>query len=126
MTVSVDVSELRTLATDLQRVPDKVQRGVRPVVSKGALNIKQQLAAEMGGSTHFGQIKRAISYDIKVDGGGVAAEIGPRKGSPGSLANIAYFGGAGGGGTVPDPSGALLAESDKFESALSELLGGVL
>lgn len=126
MTVSVDVSELRTLATDLQRVPDKVQRGVRPVVSKGALNIKQQLAAEMGGSTHFGQIKRAISYDIKIDGGGVAAEIGPRKGSPGSLANIAYFGGAGGGGTVPDPSGALLAESDKFESALSELLGGVL
>lgn len=126
MTVSVDVSELRTFATDLQRVPDKVQRGVRPVVSKGALNIKRQLASEMGGSTHFGQIKRAISYDIKVAGDGVEAEIGPRKGSPGSLANIAYFGGAGGGGTVPDPSGALAAESSKFESALSKLLDGVL
>lgn len=126
VTVSIDASELRTLATDLQRIPDKVQRGVRPVVSKGALNVKNQLQSEMGGSTHFGQIKSAISYDIKVKGDGVEAEIGPRKGSPGSLANIAYFGGARGGGTVPDPSGAMNSEADRFASALSKLLDGVL
>ena len=32
MAVQVDVTELRTLARDLDRIPDKVQRGVRPVV----------------------------------------------------------------------------------------------
>lgn len=127
MTVSFDVSELRTLATDLKRIPDNVQRGVRPVVSKGALNIKNQLASEMGGSTHFGQIKGSVSYDIKVGGDGIEAEIGPDKGrGGGALANVAYFGTSRGGGTVPDPSGALATESDKFESALSKLLDGVL
>lgn len=126
MTVSFDVSGLRSLSSDLGRVPGSVQRGVRPVVSKGALNIKRQLQNEMGGSAHFGQIKSAISYDIKVDGSGVEAEIGPRKGAPGSLANIAYFGGSRGGGTVPDPSGALNAEASKFETALGALMDGVL
>lgn len=127
MTVSFDVSELRAFAVDLQKVPDKVQRGVRPVVSKGALQIKKQLASEMGGSSHFGQIKGSVSYDIKVGGDGIEAEIGPDKGrGGGALANVAYFGTSRGGGTVPDPSGALAAESSRFEAALSKLLDGVL
>lgn len=126
MSVSFDVSGLRSLSSDLGRIPGRVQRGVRPVVSKGALNIKRQLQNEMGESAHFGQIKSAISYDIKANGGGVEAEIGPRKGAPGSLANIAYFGGSRGGGTVPDPSGALSSEASKFEAALGALMDGVL
>ena len=54
---------------------------------------------------------------------GVSAEIGPKKGSPGSLANIAYFGASrGGGGQVPDPEGALLAELPVLEKYLAEIL----
>ena len=54
-------------------------------------------------------------------------EVGPRKGKPGSIANIAYFGGAnGGGGTVPDPRGALEAEAPRFEKALTDLVGEIL
>lgn len=127
MTVSFDASQLRTLGRDLGRIPGKVQRGVRPVVSKGALNVKNQLAKEMGGSQHFGQIKSSISYDIEVSGDGVEAKIGPDKGrAGGALANVAYFGTSRGGGTVPDPEAALSAEGDNFERALSDLLDGVI
>lgn len=127
MAVQVDVSELRTLATDLARIPDKVQRGVRPVVSKGALNIKQELQMDLASSQHFRGITFSVNYDIKVDGGGVEAEIGPDKGKyGGALANVAIFGTSRGGGTVPDPSVALMAEADRFESALGDLFEGLL
>ena len=128
MSISMDMSEVRTLATDLARIPDTVMKGLRPVVSKGALNIKTELQRDMRESPHFGQIAPAITYDLKVSGDGVEAEIGPSKGNHGgSLANIAYFGSShGGGATVPDPAEALATEGDGFEQALSALLDGVL
>lgn len=125
--IEVDTSELRALAADLGRAPDKVQQGVRPVLAKGALNVKAEMQAAMRGSRHFGQIAPSISYDTKVDGGGVEAEIGPDKGrAGGALANIAYFGTSRGGGTVPDPQVALTTEAPRFEQALSDLLGDLL
>lgn len=125
--VQVDVSELRTLARDLERIPDKVQRGVRPVVSKGALNVKQELQMDLASSTSFSGITFSVNYDIKVDGDGVEAQIGPNKSKyGGALANVAIFGTSRGGGTVPDPSVALLAEADRFESALGDLFEGLL
>ena len=120
--ISFDASEVRALATDLGKVPLKVARAVPAVVSKGALNIKNQLREEMASSKHFRGAAHAVGYDI-LDGG-FAAEIGPsaEAGSPGSLANLAYFGGSnGGGGTVPDPRGALEAEVSSFEKALLDL-----
>ena len=59
-------------------------------------------------------------------------EVGPAKKSGGSRglgfgANIAYFGGArGGGGTVADPKTALDAEIPNFEAQLADILGGIL
>ena len=44
----------------------------------------------------------------------VSAVIGPEKGAPGSLANVAYFGTSRGGGTVADPEDALQEEADAF------------
>ena len=46
MTVSVDAGELRTLAFDLARIPDKVQKGVRPVVVKGAMQVRDKMRSE--------------------------------------------------------------------------------
>lgn len=105
-----DASEVRQFAADLRQVPNVARRDIRAVIEKGANNIKNQLRVEMSGSTHFGQVAPAISYDMLDRAGGVEAEIGPVKGSPGSLANIAYFGTSRGGGTVPDPEGALHVE----------------
>lgn len=126
--MAADVSELRAFAVELDQVPDSVVRKIRPVVSKGALNIRDQMRAEMSRSRSFRQIAPTINYDLNVQADGMEAEIGPDKRRRAArLANIAYFGGArGGGGTVPDPRGALEAEVPRFESALSKLLGDVL
>lgn len=127
MAVQVDVTELRTLATDMARIPDRVHKGIRPVVSKGALNIKTELQMDLATSASFSGITFSPSYDIHVDASGVEGRIGPDKGRyGGALANIAIFGTSRGGGTVPDPSVALLNEADRFEAALADLFRDLL
>lgn len=128
--MEIDTSELRALAADLRGAGDLVGKHVNAVVSRGALNIKNQLRREMRDSRHFRPVASAISYDIHragfSSGDVIEAEIGPERGSPGSLANIAFFGTSRGGGTVPDPQGALDAEAPRFEKALSDLFGDLL
>ena len=120
--------DLESLAKDLRELGAVVSSKVEPVVSKGSLNIKNQLQAEAKKSRYF-RIAPAISYDIAVTADGVESEIGPDKSrvATAKLANIAYFGGAhGGGGTLPDPQLALDAEEPKFLKALEDLIGGAL
>ena len=118
----VDVSELRKLASDLSNAPKLVRSEARAVVAKGALNIKNQMRDEAANSRHF-RFAHTISYDLKVGGDTIEAEIGPETGGVGSLAGFAYFGGVnGGGGTVPDPQGALDAEAPNVEKYLDALV----
>jgi hypothetical protein len=131
--ISMDTSEFRAAAADLTAAGSGVAARVRPVVKKGAGNIKGQLRREMQSSAAFKGITPDIDYSMhggEMFGVGVIeAEIGPRTGSghAGNLANVAYFGGAnGGGGTVPDPRGALEAEIPRFEKALLDVLGDLL
>jgi hypothetical protein len=119
--VAVDASELRALIADLREAPQLVRREARAVISKGALNIKDQMRDEVAKSRHF-RFAHTVSYDLKVAGDTIEAEIGPETGGVGSLAGFAYFGGVnGGGGTVPDPQGALDAEAPNVEKYLAEL-----
>lgn len=123
--INIDTSEVRALAADMRGVAPRLGRDVRAVVRKGGTNITNQLRDEMSSSTYFKGVTAAISFD-EIDGG-YGVEVGPERGSPGSLANIAYFGGAyGGGGTVPDPQEALDAEADGFVRALADLAAGIL
>lgn len=122
--VTIDTSELRTFAADLTRGVASVAREVMQATAKGGVNIKEQLRSEAADSRHF-QLERHISYDVEDGGFGVV--VGPEKVGAGNLANIAYFGGAnGGGGTVPDPRGALGAEVPRYLDALSKIAGGFL
>lgn len=121
-TTGFEVTGLAEFVADLHGMPDLVHAGARRVLERAAVNIKRQLRGEMGASRHFGQVARAISYDIIDRIGYVEAEIGPTKGSPGSLANIAYFGTSRGGGTVPDPDAALQAEVPNMERELADLV----
>ena len=122
--VEIDASELRAFSSELGRVPANVVTGIRPAVRKAGVNMKDQLREEMDRSKHF-RASRSIDFDVS--DGGLAVEVGPSKGKPGSIANIAYFGGVnGGGGTVPDPRGALEAEAPRFEKALTDLVGEIL
>ena len=129
---SMDASELRTLGADLRAIPEQLNRHVVPVLKKGAQNIKTAMVQDAQASRHFKGIARSIGYDMKQTsfaGDGVfEVEIGPSSdaGSPGNLANIAYFGSSRGGGTVRDPQAALDDESPNFEKALGALLEDLL
>jgi len=126
--------EFRAFAKDLRAAGSGIASKVLPIVHKGAANIKKQHRREMAASRSFKGVARAIDYSMSFGtgsraaggAGAIEAVIGPRTGSPGSLANIAYFGGARGGGTVPDPRGALLAEAPRFEKALGDAVEGLL
>ncbi|GAA2237703.1 hypothetical protein GCM10010401_07380 [Rarobacter faecitabidus] len=120
--MTADVSELRQFAADLRNLPSYMRPEARKVIEKGGVNIKTQLRQEMQQSTHFKQVARSISYDIRDRADSIELEVGPVKGSPGSLANIAYFGGSRGGGTVPDPELALKAEVPNLERYLADLV----
>lgn len=106
---------------------NRVASEVVPVMHRAGSNMKRDLRAEMSASQHFSVITPAITYDVTggtaFGGGFVEVEVGPVKGSPGSLANIAYFGTSRGGGTVADPAGALEREIDNAERYLTDVIG---
>ena len=126
--------EFRAFAKDLRAAGSGIASKVLPVVHKGAGNIKRQHRREMSSSKWFKGVTRSIDYSMTYGtgsraaggAGAIEAVIGPRTGAPGSLANIAYFGGARGGGTVPDPKGALDAEAPRFEKALADVVEDLL
>lgn len=126
--MSFDGSQLAYLAADLRGAESKAKPELVRVASKAALNIKNQLVKEARGSRHFGQISRAIDYDIDSTGSVIEAEIGTNKARDRSaaLAGIAYFGSSRpGGGTLPDPRKALEVEAPKFEKAVGDVVGKV-
>lgn len=127
----IDDSDLRALAADLGTVEARVLPKVRPIVSKGALNIKNQLQRDARASAHFNALAPSIGYDM---GGGsfggdsvIEAEIGPDR-SRGSGAGLlgAYWGWSrGGGGTLPDPIVALAEEEPRFVESMAKVAGYV-
>ena len=123
--VSVELSEVRAFARELEDAPLKVVREIIPVVRKGAVNIKSDMQADLRGSSNAGfrHVASTVSYDV-LDGG-FGVEVGPSK-PAGALANVAYFGTSRGGGTVADPVGALQAEVPRFEKAIDDILGDML
>lgn len=146
--MEIDISELITESERLPKLAEEARAKLRPVVSKGANNIKRQQQAEARESPHFRKLASAITYDLTANQSVIEAEIGPEKGGAGSIAVIAYFGGSGwakptvrktgsrqgkpgwpsapgGGGTLPDPEIALKAEAPKFEQAVGDVIGEV-
>lgn len=123
--MEIDISELITESERLPKLAEEARAKLRPVVSKGANDIKRQQQAEARESSHF-KFASLISYDLHANQAVIEAEIGPRDVGAGELANIAYFGGSkGGGGTVADPEIALKAEAPKFEQAVGDVIGEV-
>lgn len=115
----------REFANDLRATSSNIVPEIEATVFKGSMNLKRQLQADIKKSTHFGQVARAVTFDIETTASGVTSEIGPEsgRGRPGALMNIAYFGGArGGGGTVRDPEEALLEELPVLEKFLAEIV----
>ena len=126
MTVTFDVSQVQSFAKDLGKVPGRAVPEIEKVVSKGALNIKQDWAARWKGLSHAPGLASAVNYDIKFGIGTIEAEIGPDKGKrQGALGNLIEFGSI---NNAPHPGGgpALAAEAPKFEKALTDVLGDLV
>lgn len=126
------VTGLDELGDDLRAAQDEIVKATRGVVSKGALNIKndaRRIAAgiegEFGGRTipHY---PKSITYDTKVSGTIVSAEIGPDKDKLqgplgnlleyGSIHNVAY----------PHLNPSLDAEEERFVKALEDVGGDLI
>ena len=89
--MGADVSDLDGLAAGLLAARADVLNAVRPVVARGALNIKTDWRANAvaSGGPHVPQYPASITYDTTLGATGVSAVIGPDKGRPqGALGNL--------------------------------------
>lgn len=119
MALGAEVSGFDELADDLARVPARMVPKLRGVVAKSAVNTKRIMQRDAKRSRHFKQLAPTINYDLDVHAfsgdGLIEADIGPSGGGSASLAGIAYFGTSRpGGGTVRDPTHAMLEEAPNF------------
>jgi len=111
---------LDALAADLEGAAVRLPASLVPVVSKGALNVKNDWRANASGNRHAPHYPATIGYDLAVTASSISAVIGPDKNLPqGPLGNILEF------GTSKNPphndgGRALAAEEPRFIAAVEE------
>lgn len=121
MKVTVTSSGLNELAVALESAADDAVDEGRKVVSRGALQIKNDWRRRWSGSPHAPALPYAIGYDVRTAGTRVSAEIGPDKAKrQGALGNLYEFGSV---NNAPRPGGApaLAAEEPRYVAALEKL-----
>lgn len=124
--MSIDASGIHELAAVIRSA--NIEPGVKQVVSKGSLKVKNQIKRDFRASKHFKGVTD-VSYKLESGVGYVESSIAPfvENDGYGSLTGIAIHGTSrGGGGTVADPLIALQAEEPFFMSAIGDVLGKVL
>lgn len=98
--MTVDASQLKAFGASLLGGTAVRRALVSAAVKKGAQNVKENIEADLKTSGNRAFRRIPIHYDMQTVGlTGVAADISPVKGGAGSLANVAFFGTAKGGGT---------------------------
>ncbi|MBM0277813.1 hypothetical protein [Micromonospora tarensis] len=123
MKVTVTVSGFDAVDEALERAAKDVVPEGRKVVSKGALNIKNDWRRRWSGISYAPALPYAVTYDVRASGTLISAEVGPDKAKrQGALGNIIEFG-APAQNTVPQPGGApaLAAEEPRFLAATEKL-----
>lgn len=141
----IDDSELRQLVHHIDGAPRRAMKAAEASAKRGMQNMKNDMVKDAQ-SSNFRQIAPTISYDERHTRRGIEYELGPdkdervspsrarrfrwgnpnRSGKPGALANIAYFGGANGGGGSLDFDEPIEKELPKLEKHLREALGDAL
>ena len=97
--MTIDASELTAFGRRVAAAHAMASVKVAQAVKKGAQNVKNSIRDDLNGSGNAAFRRIPISYTLQESAGRITAEIGPTKGGTGSLANIAFFGTAKGGGT---------------------------
>lgn len=120
-TASIDASELRAWETVLARAGADAMGEGEQVVSKGALNVKNEARRLAPKGPHTPHYAASINYDIETGDGWVEAEIGPAEGRlQRGLGNLLEYGSE---NNAPHPhhEPALDAEEPRFYDACENL-----
>lgn len=115
--VSVDLSDLLDLQDDLAAAAEDAIAQLKPVVSKGALNIKRHWAKEWDGlGPHITDLPKTIDYDLDVTEDTISAQVGPNKDEEGTQAPLGNLIAYGSLHSAPHPAdaNALAAEEPRF------------
>lgn len=121
-----DASDVYEFALGLDKSISDVRKTMRPVVARGALNVKKDLQQDADGHAHFRYLPATISYDTKVLQGEISAEIGPDKDKRGgAIANVLYFG-TSHNPAVLDINGPLDREEPRFVEAIENAIEDLL
>ena len=121
-----DVSDVYEFALGLDKSLGDVSKTMRPVVQRGAQNIKNDLQDDASDHPRFRYLPAAISYDTTVTKAEIRAEIGPDKDKRGgAIANLLYFG-TSKTGAVLDINGPLDREEPKFLKAIEDAIEDLL
>lgn len=118
--------DLSALSRDLKGSGAAVYDAGVKVVTKGALNVKNDWRARWSGLSHAPRLPDAITFDVLFRFSGPEAVIGPDKDRPqGALGNLIEYGSV---NNAPRPGGApaLDAEADRFERALGDAVEKLL
>lgn len=119
--MSARIEGAAELLAMLRNAKDEVNDKTRKIVSKGALNIKNDWRKKWTGFRHAPYLPAAVTYDVASEGDLISAEIGPDKAKrQGALGNLLEFGSV---NNPPHPAGvpALDAEEPRFVQAMEDL-----
>lgn len=132
--IVVDTSDLSRLAAAIDESAAAAQRDIRPVVQRGALNIKQGAQKRVEGIKRAPNYGRTITYETRETAKGSWAEIGPEtdklvgggpERTPGNLGWL-FEDGTPTSAPIPHMRPALEEEAPRFERALEAVVEKVL
>jgi hypothetical protein len=119
--VRVTVSGALELADAWDEAAARADEKLKPVVSRGALQIKKETQAKWAGHRHAPTLPAAVSYDLDEKGGALGAEIGPDKErSPAGPLGTIYEYGTPLNAPRPALNPALDNEEPRFENAVGD------
>ena len=120
--MSDGVAELRQFAISVGHIADGAYDDVDAVVTKGAVNMKSEMIADVSASLHFKGMAGSITYEHENTRNLIRRVVGPDKGRRGgALGNIYYFGTSRGGGSG-DIDKPLRSEEPRVLSAMHALV----
>lgn len=122
-----DAHELAAFTKDLEKSAAIMPAAAGAVVTKAALNIKNDARQRISGRPHIPAYPYSITFDdVRVNRLGASTEVGPDKSKrQGALGNILEYGSPG-HPPIPHLGPAAEAEEPKFAKAIDELAGKAL
>lgn len=122
MDISFDLSEVQAYAARLPATTQAVPSIARTVVTKGALNVKNEARGAISAHPSWKRLAQTINYQMTGNKSFSQAEIGYDDVGQGELAGIAEVGSS---RHAPHPAlfPAFEAEVPRFEKAMGEAIG---